>query len=159
MLKLDVQFSFSGQNSVLISHVYEFILDSRTPFGSPRRSRAPSMALCGTVRGLVFDPAAVFPFLGIRIVLLVFEAFGWILLTSIMFNTFPSISLMPYPAICFLCIPSGPEAVFCLVRFRHLLISRTVIAWNTSPISRALQPKPVTEKGTVIFGVAPHRDE
>jgi len=41
--------------------VYEFILDSRTPFGIPRRFRAPSMALCRTVTGLVFNPAAVFP--------------------------------------------------------------------------------------------------
>ena len=28
---------------------YKFIMDSRTPFGSPRHSKAASMALCGTV--------------------------------------------------------------------------------------------------------------
>lgn len=59
---------------------------------------------------------------------------------------------------CFLCIPSSPEALLCLVCVRRLLISRVVIAWNTSPISSALQPKPVTEKGIVMSRVAPHSD-
>jgi len=70
-----------------------------------------------------------------------------------------SISFMSDPVRCFLCIPSGPEAVFCLMYFRRSLISRVVIAWNTSPISRAMRPKPVTAKGIVIFGAAPHNDE
>ena len=34
---------------VVFRLVYEFIIDSRTLFGSPRRSRATAMAVCGTV--------------------------------------------------------------------------------------------------------------
>ena len=72
-----------------------------------------------------------------------------------MLNKMLSISFMSNPEMCFLCIPSGPEAVSCEVLFRRSLISRAVIAWNTSLISKALWYEPMTVKGIVIFGFVP----
>ena len=65
---------------------------------------------------------------------------------------------MSGPDNCFLSVPSGPEAVLCLVRFRRSFISRTVITWNSSPKSRALWLEPSTVKGIVILGEVPHSD-
>ena len=95
-----------------------------------------------------------FSCLGISIVLLAFETDGWILLKRIILNKILSNSFMSGTAICFLSIPSGPEALMCRVRFRCTFISRTVIVWNTSPKSRALWPL----KGMIMFGEVPHSD-
>jgi hypothetical protein len=55
----------------------------------------------------------------------------------------------------FLCILSRTEAVFCLVRFCRSFISRAMIAWNTSPISRVFWPEHMTIKGIVMFDFVP----